>query len=412
MSQQPPYNGELGSSDRPTTISTDVLELLTQARAVDSLVGLARDSADRQDGTVVYADTTGGPTDLAVWVDGVKRPVTAVEWVDSGGVARPVTEWHLGPRSNFSVTITGTNGPVTEGETVDMSVDVTNTGAASATDTITLSSRGQTVDSQSVSVGAGQTTSITLQQPTSSGDAGTLTLTVSSSDDSAQTTVTVEDGPPGSAISQWDADALSGFSDGDTVSTWTDNIGPNDVTGGSPVYKTGVQNGLPVVRFDGADDQLSKLPVDTTITPPYSWLAVVPEATQGGAGNETVVARADGNDDAWYFRWEDPPNEAWHYRSGSITAGAGRGIDNSAAPVLIGGITTTSDEKLRVDGSEIEEVSTTPNDIESIELAASFGNWYLDGSLAEVVLYDADIEADGDLQAEETRLSDKWGISI
>jgi hypothetical protein len=156
-------------------------------------VGLARDSADTDDGVVVYDADAGAPTDLAVWVDGTAHPVTGVEWVDSSGTHRPVTEWHLGPRSLFEVTITGTNSPVTAGETLDVTADVTNSGAATASDTIILQTAVQTYDAVTVSdLPSGATTSITLSWDTQSGDDGDYTFEVASSDDTASTSVTVE----------------------------------------------------------------------------------------------------------------------------------------------------------------------------------------------------------------------------
>ena len=50
-----------------------------------------------------------------------------------------------------------------------------------------------------------------------------------------------------------DADAITGLSDGDTVSTWTDISGSGNSGSaiGAPSYHTGVVNGKPVVRLDG-----------------------------------------------------------------------------------------------------------------------------------------------------------------
>lgn len=58
------------------------------------------------------------------------------------------------------------------------------------------------------------------------------------------------------------ADAITGLADGASVATWADSSGNgNDATqstaGSQPLYKTGSVNGLPVVRFDGADDWMS-----------------------------------------------------------------------------------------------------------------------------------------------------------
>lgn len=56
------------------------------------------------------------------------------------------------------------------------------------------------------------------------------------------------------------ADSLS-LSDGDPVSTWTDESASARSFVGSgaarPTFKTGILNGLPVVRFDGTDDRLA-----------------------------------------------------------------------------------------------------------------------------------------------------------
>ena len=65
-----------------------------------------------------------------------------------------------------------------------------------------------------------------------------------------------------SSLQAWfDASQLTGLSNGDPVSTWADASGNgNDATASAaykePTYITGALNGLPVVRFDAADDGL------------------------------------------------------------------------------------------------------------------------------------------------------------
>jgi hypothetical protein len=57
-----------------------------------------------------------------------------------------------------------------------------------------------------------------------------------------------------------DARRLTGLNDGGAVSTWSDASGNGwDATGTStsrPLYKTAIQGGQPVLRFDGLDDNL------------------------------------------------------------------------------------------------------------------------------------------------------------
>jgi hypothetical protein len=55
----------------------------------------------------------------------------------------------------------------------------------------------------------------------------------------------------------WKADAISA-ADGDPLTQWDDSTGnARHLTGGSPSYQTAELNGLPVVRFDGTDDNFS-----------------------------------------------------------------------------------------------------------------------------------------------------------
>jgi hypothetical protein len=60
----------------------------------------------------------------------------------------------------------------------------------------------------------------------------------------------------------FDSRFLSGFSDGNTVETWTDlsNNGRNatqSTAANRPTYKTSIQGGNPVLRFDGSNDSLA-----------------------------------------------------------------------------------------------------------------------------------------------------------
>jgi len=94
-------NGTLGTPTRPTRIDTELLALLSGDAT--SLVGLGIDARDTDDGVVVFSGDTGTWTgDAVVWINGTGYPVQSAEWVDSTGSARPVTEWHLGPRSQVS----------------------------------------------------------------------------------------------------------------------------------------------------------------------------------------------------------------------------------------------------------------------------------------------------------------------
>lgn len=71
----------------------------------------------------------------------------------------------------------------------------------------------------------------------------------------------------------WDASAITGLTDGNSVSSWSDLSGNSrtltPLASNPPTYKTGIKNGLPVVRFDGVNDVIeaaSVLPGSTSYT--------------------------------------------------------------------------------------------------------------------------------------------------
>jgi hypothetical protein len=89
----------------------------------------------------------------------------------------------------------------------------------------------------------------------------TVTISGSSSSDSSLTNPTTVSG-----VAIWlDATTIVGLSDGDDVTTWSDLSGygrhaTQATAGNKPHYKTNIQNGKPVVRFDGTDDWMSGTP--------------------------------------------------------------------------------------------------------------------------------------------------------
>lgn len=84
-------------------------------------------------------------------------------------------------------------------------------------------------------------------------------------------------------IELWfDARDIAGLSDGDGVATWPDKSGNGrDATQATaslrPTYKTGIQNGQPIVRGDGTDDVLETASIN------ISWGTIF--AVFGGVSN-------------------------------------------------------------------------------------------------------------------------------
>lgn len=87
--------------------------------------------------------------------------------------------------SLFEVTITDTNDPVAEGETLEVTAEVANTGDLPATQDLELeiSDGVGIVDTAELSLTGGSVENVTLEWETGVGDAGEYTITVASDDD-------------------------------------------------------------------------------------------------------------------------------------------------------------------------------------------------------------------------------------
>lgn len=125
---------------------------------------------------------------------------------------RTVAEWNSGadqsfgdaltfttlatPSETFNVNIVSVNTPIKQGQTLDVVVDVENTGSADGTQDLTLAfdTESNIVDTQSVSVNQGVTERITLSYIIpSSQTIGTYNVWVASDDDSKTSSVVVEE---------------------------------------------------------------------------------------------------------------------------------------------------------------------------------------------------------------------------
>jgi parallel beta-helix repeat protein len=113
---------------------------------------------------------------------------TVASGTDSASV--PVT---IDP--NVSVRIDATNAPITETETLTVDATLRNNREEAVTETIELLDvDGAVVDSRDVSLGAGESASISLSWTTNAGDEGTAEVTVRSDGDAARRTVTIRNG--------------------------------------------------------------------------------------------------------------------------------------------------------------------------------------------------------------------------
>ena len=92
--------------------------------------------------------------------------------------------------SNFEVTIENTNSPVEEGDDLEVAATIENTGIAADIQTIELAIDGNEVDSVELELESGESETVDLEWD-EAGPPGEYTATVSSEDDTDETTVNV-----------------------------------------------------------------------------------------------------------------------------------------------------------------------------------------------------------------------------
>lgn len=93
----------------------------------------------------------------------------------------------------FVVSIDSTNSPVVEGDVLEVTTIVENTGDTADTQEIALTVNGVERDSQELTLDPGASVSVTLGWETGSGDAGSYEAAVGSEDDNDSTDVTVDE---------------------------------------------------------------------------------------------------------------------------------------------------------------------------------------------------------------------------
>jgi len=232
----------------------------------------------------------------------------------------------------------------------------------------------------------------------------------------------------GSLVTWLKADAIGGLSDGDSVTTWSDSASSNDAaqstTSKKPIYKTGIYNSLPTVRFDGTDDYMDwgtwMQSVETGAFTMYvvaavtgGWVASDYEETASGAPDndkDGVILRADGRFDT-YERSGTPANDS------STTAGLGSLAVMSAAVANDGSVRN----KLYLDGAldttdagggAISASSSPSNFLLGATPATTAGDAiraFVTGDICEVIVYSATHTAE-QVEQISCHLMTKWGI--
>lgn len=184
------------------------------------------------------SDDPGSPGDLEDPVTGVLANGTGSNVTERGSGVSNVhfgsyltTPPDLSGTTDFTVSIDGTNAPVTESKTLTVDATVNNTGTANGTQTVTLSADGSDRDSTNLELNSSESQSVALNWTTSEGDDGSYTATVETADDSDTESVDVTAASDGDD----DDDTTSGGGGGGSASTPDDE---NDIDAEPAVEET------------------------------------------------------------------------------------------------------------------------------------------------------------------------------
>lgn len=219
------------------------------------------------------------------------------------------------------------------------------------------------------------------------------------------------------------ADAITGLSDGNAVSSWSDSSGNSNnasqsTTASQPLYKTNIVNGLPVVRFDGSNDSIktSAFQITTTGNATLFWVYLPANNFGVAYGAARFVNATVGTSNRFYFgsgTTATPGKLHGNWGNGFKTGTTN--IDTSNFSFVTAQRTgeTSGNAKTWINGTA--DINTTwSNAVATLGSASVIvggdSNGFMQGDMAEVIIFNSALST-SDQQAVEAYLQGKYGIS-
>lgn len=206
-----------------------------------------------------------------------------------------------------------------------------------------------------------------------------------------------------------DASTITGLVNGDPVITWGDLSGNGrDCTQATaakrPTFQTNIQNGLPIVRFDGVDDNLIHT-LNIAVVPLTAF--AVARKSGGAAGFQdllycnipALLARSSTNNN-----WAAYPSAVAD--SGQSIEGVFRAFSSTYRAATDIDLTTDGITVNRTNGTSVY-VNATSLTIGSLNSSGEF----FSGDLCELLCYNVALTVDQRKQVERY-LGQKWGVQM
>ncbi len=238
-----------------------------------------------------------------------------------------------------------------------------------------------------------------------------------------------QSGPGGvggsSSILTWlDASTL-GFSNGNSVGVWTDNSGNGNSFGqanasSKPTFLTNQINGLPALDFDGGDLLILPPASDFDNQSDLSWFIVAETDATSSAQNLLSTTYAGGS--AASFKWNSLFRSGKHEEyikndNGSYVSRTTNGVNTSPVIRSVALTGSSTDVMTRyVNGLLTHTASISPFSVgfhngSTIGRNSTTGNWYLDGRIAEIVIFNDALNV-SQIKIINNHLSTKYGIAV
>ena len=206
------------------------------------------------------------------------------------------------------------------------------------------------------------------------------------------------------------ADAIEGLGDGEDVATWTDSSGNgNDATEATnkPTYETAEINGLPVVRFNGTNDEISTAAFGTALTQPNTIFVVYKDPS--GTGTEYVYdGLTTSNRHALLVDDTEPTRGCTAYAGVVSEYTTEQNVWHISTVVYA----TTSSDVYEDGTAEQTADSIGTHTLTGLMIGSDWNTYfYFGGDIAEILVYDAELSS-ADITQVEYYLANKYLLPL
>jgi uncharacterized cupredoxin-like copper-binding protein len=242
-----------------------------------------------------------------VSLDGGETTTVTLRWATSsgdageyqaevaGGSDADSTPVSILEGGEFGVAVTSTNSPVSEGDPLEVTATVENTGDGTTTESVSLTIGNETVDSVETTLAGGDTETVTLTWETASGDAGEYDARVATASNSDSVSVQV------SAGGQFAVDISatnSPVSDGDAldITATVENTGGTSTTQSVTLTADGQERDSRDLTLEPGESREITLSWETAGTVPGEYEVTV--ESQSDSDSSLVTLTESGDDDS------------------------------------------------------------------------------------------------------------------